>query len=102
MSIGNSSMTPVLGAGWSRGLSNVLRGELKSWFSTRRWWVQIIIWAATINLIFFIVALTTPKSRVSMDTTLMPCLPITGKSSPSGPPMSLCPFNPSIFGTQGP
>ena len=71
MSIGNSSMIPVLGAGWTRGLSNVLNGELKSWFSTRRWWVQIVIWAASVNLIYFIVALTTPKSRVSMDTTLM-------------------------------
>ena len=84
MSIGNSSMTPVLGAGWSRGLSNVLRGELKSWFSTRRWWVQIIIWAATINLIFFIVALTTPKSRVSMDTTLMLFNIFMGLAGPIG------------------
>jgi ABC-2 type transport system permease protein len=71
MSIGNNSMVPVLGSGWSRGLNNVLRGELKGWFSTRRWWVQIIIWAACVNLILFIMALTTPKDQISMDTTLM-------------------------------
>ena len=64
-------MVPVLGSGWSRGLNNVLRGELKGWFSTRRWWVQIIIWAACVNLILFIMALTTPKDQISMDTTLM-------------------------------
>jgi ABC-2 type transport system permease protein len=84
MSIGNSSMIPVLGAGWNRGLSNVLRGELKSWFSTRRWWVQIIIWAASVNLIFFIVALTAPKERVSMDTTLMLFHIFMGLAGPIG------------------
>jgi ABC-2 type transport system permease protein len=84
MSIGNSSLIPVLGASWTRGLSNVLNGELKSWFSTRRWWVQIIIWAACVNLIFFIVALTTPKSRASMDTTLMLFNIFMGLAGPIG------------------
>ena len=84
MSIGNSSMVPVLGAGWSRGLGNVLRGELKSWFSTRRWWVQIIIWAASVNLICFIVALTTSKDRASMDTTLMLFNIFMGLAGPIG------------------
>jgi ABC-2 type transport system permease protein len=77
-------MTPVLGAGWTRGLRNVLNGELKSWFSTRRWWVQIIIWAASVNLIYFIVALTTPKSRGSMDTTLMLFNIFMGLAGPIG------------------
>jgi ABC-2 type transport system permease protein len=71
MSTGNSKLLPVSGAGWDRGLDNVLRGELKNWFSTRRWWVQILIWTAAVNLIFFIVALTTPKGRTSLDSTLM-------------------------------
>ena len=84
MSIGNNSMTPVLGAGWTRGLNNVLRGELKSWFSTNRWWRSIIVWSACINLIFFIVALTTPKSRISMDTTLMLFNIFMGLAGPIG------------------
>jgi len=84
MSIGNNSMTPVLGAGWTRGLNNVLRGELKSWFSTSRWWRSIIVWASCINLIFFIVALTTPKERVSMDTTLMLFNIFMGLAGPIG------------------
>jgi ABC-2 type transport system permease protein len=77
-------MTPVLGAGWRRGLGNVLRGELKSWFSTRRWWVQILIWAASVNLIFFIVALTTPKGGASMDRTLMLFNIFMGLAGPIG------------------
>jgi ABC-2 type transport system permease protein len=84
MSIGNSSMTPVLGAGWSRGLRNVLRGELKSWFSTRRWWVQILVWAASVNLIYFIVALTNAKGSASMDTTLMLFNIFMGLAGPIG------------------
>jgi ABC-2 type transport system permease protein len=64
-------MVPVLGAGWSRGLANVLRGELKSWFSTRRWWVQVIIWAASVNLIYFIVALTNSRGNASMDDLML-------------------------------
>src|SRR5512146_1700243 len=84
MSIGNSSLTPVLGAGWTRGSGNVLRGESNTWFSTRRWWVQILIWAASVNLIFFIVALTTPKSRVSIDTTLMLFNIFMGLAGPIG------------------
>ena len=37
---------PITQTGWSRGLANVLHGELYTWFATRRWWVQILIWAA--------------------------------------------------------
>jgi ABC-2 type transport system permease protein len=77
-------MIPVLGAGWSRGLSNVLRGELKSWFSTRRWWVQTLIWAASVNLIYFIVALTSSKGSASMDTTLMLFNIFMGLAGPIG------------------
>jgi len=77
-------MTPVLGAGWTRGLGNVLRGELKSWFSTRRWWVQILIWAASVNLIYFIVALTNSNGNASMDTTLMLFNIFMGLAGPIG------------------
>jgi ABC-2 type transport system permease protein len=56
--IGNSRMVLKTGSGWSRGLENVLGGELKQWFNTRSWWVQILIWAASINFIFLMVALS--------------------------------------------
>ena len=32
----------------------------------------------------------------------MPSLPTTGNSIPPGPPFSVCPLRPSIFGMQGP
>jgi ABC-2 type transport system permease protein len=77
-------MLLVKGDGWNRGLNNVLRGELKSWFSTRRWWVQILIWTASVNLIYFIVALSTPKSLASPDTTLLLFNIFMGVAGPIG------------------
>lgn len=71
MSTGNSQMVLVQGAGWRRGLGNALRGELKRWFSTRRWWVQILIWAAFVNLIYFIVAVSAPRSELNANDTVM-------------------------------
>jgi ABC-2 type transport system permease protein len=71
MATGNSNMIPVVGSGWSRGLANTLRGELRGWFATRRWWVRILIWTASVNLIFLIVAASTPAERMELDTTLL-------------------------------
>jgi ABC-2 type transport system permease protein len=84
MSTGNSSMIPVRGSGWSRGLENVLGGELKGWFATRRWWVRLIIWTCSINLIYFIVALSTPASRATMETTLLLFNIFMGLAGPVG------------------
>jgi ABC-2 type transport system permease protein len=84
MITGNSQMILVQGAGWTRGLGNALRGELKRWFSTRRWWVQIIIWAACVNLIYFIVALTTPRAQLKLDTTVMLFNIFMGLAGPVG------------------
>lgn len=82
MATGNSNMIPVTGSGWNRGLNNVLHGELKSWFSTRRWWVQIIIWTAAVNLIFFIVAATTKNG--SLDNALLLFNIFMGLAGPIG------------------
>jgi ABC-2 type transport system permease protein len=61
MATGNSAMELRTGSGWSRGLDTMLRGELRHWFGTRTWWVQILIWAAMINFIFLMVALSTKR-----------------------------------------
>ena len=37
MASGNSAMMMETGAGWTRGLRNMLRGELGAWFGTRTW-----------------------------------------------------------------
>jgi ABC-2 type transport system permease protein len=61
MTNGNSKMILETGTGLSRGFHNLIHGEFKTWFGTRMWWVQILIWTASINLVFLMVALTGPK-----------------------------------------
>lgn len=57
-STGNSMMVLETGAGWTRGMKNVLHSELGHWFGTRMWLWQIVIWALSVNLIFLMVAFT--------------------------------------------
>src|SRR5664279_732183 len=83
MATGNDAFAAVKGAGWSRGLNNVLKGELKGWFGTRRWWVQILIWTASVNLIFLIVSLTTPRGS-AVTTPLMLFNIFIGLAGPVG------------------
>lgn len=84
MATGNNKMIPVVGSGWQRGLNNVLSGEMHGWFATRRWWVQILIWTASVNLIYFIVALTTPAERANLSTTLLLFHIFMGLAGPIG------------------
>ncbi len=44
MASGNSTMVMDTGAGWSRGLKNLMRRELYGWFGTRTWLIQLLIW----------------------------------------------------------
>jgi ABC-2 type transport system permease protein len=50
MTAGNNVFKLETGSGWTRGLPNLLSAELGRWFGTRRWWTQILIWAACVNL----------------------------------------------------
>jgi ABC-2 type transport system permease protein len=62
MATGNSMMRLEQGSGWTRGLRNLLRGELGEWFGARRWLSQIILWAAVVNGILLAAGLQMPKS----------------------------------------
>ena len=53
MTSGNEALQLVDERGWRRGLNNLLRGEFSSWFKSRKWWVHILIWLFSINLILF-------------------------------------------------
>jgi ABC-2 type transport system permease protein len=47
----------------------MLKGELGSWFGTRTWLTQILIWAASVNLIYLMTALT--ARQASIDSTMI-------------------------------
>lgn len=46
-----SSLHLVQESGWRCGFANFLRKELGTWWGTRKWWVQILIWAFVLNLV---------------------------------------------------
>lgn len=58
MTAGNGVFQLKEGTGWSRGLDNLLGVELGRWFRTRKWWTQILIWAAIINAILALVVIS--------------------------------------------
>jgi len=70
MAIGNSKMQLETGVGWVRGFNNMFKGELKSWFRTRKWWTQITIWAAAINFIYLMVAISERDAASSGQTMI--------------------------------
>ncbi len=43
--------------GWRRGLGNLMRGELSSWFESSRWLKQLALWVGIVNLMMLIMAL---------------------------------------------
>jgi len=58
MTAGNGVFQLKEGTGWSRGLDNLLGVELGRWFRTKKWWVQILLWAAIINAILALVIIS--------------------------------------------
>jgi ABC-2 type transport system permease protein len=81
---GNAAMILETGAGWKRGMSNVLRGELRRWFRTSTWWRQILIWAASINLIFLLTSVSAPRDQLPASDSLMIFNIFMGLAGPIG------------------
>ncbi len=48
---GNSAFELANEQGWQAGLRNLLRAEMASWWKTRTWWVQTLIWVCIIDLL---------------------------------------------------
>ncbi len=51
----NDRLELIQGSGWNRGLGNHLRGELRRWFGSRKWWSQILVFALVINLLLVVI-----------------------------------------------
>jgi ABC-2 type transport system permease protein len=51
----NSSLLTVREQGWCSGLLNLLRKENGTWWRTKKWWVQVLVWLLITNgLVAFI------------------------------------------------
>lgn len=44
-----SILTPASPGPWTAGMANLLRKELRQWFGTRTWWVQLTLWVVILN-----------------------------------------------------
>jgi len=45
----NSAFERVQEPGWRRGFANLLAKENRTWWGTRRWWVQAGVWTIVVN-----------------------------------------------------
>jgi len=50
--------------GWRRGMGNLLQGEYSAWFKSSRWWKQMILWFATINVMMGIMIIASAKANL--------------------------------------
>ena len=48
--------------GWRRGLGNLLRGEYSAWFRSSRWWKQLLLWFAIINVMMAIMIIASAEA----------------------------------------
>ncbi|MCC6611893.1 MAG: ABC transporter permease [Anaerolineae bacterium] len=61
----NTAFQPVNERGWRRGFSNLLRHENATWWGTRRWWINILIWLVIANgTLFAMLSTSGPDSGV--------------------------------------
>jgi ABC-2 type transport system permease protein len=70
----NSVFERKEGTGWTRGLDNLLGVELGRWFRTKKWWIQILVWAALVNLLLFFIVLSEGDMGVAEIATLFSVL----------------------------
>jgi len=57
----NSELIPVKDAGRLQGYDNLARREHASWWRTRTWWTQALIWIAIIDGMLAMVLMVVPN-----------------------------------------
>lgn len=60
----NSDFILVSERGWRRGFINLLENELASWWKTRMWWVQCLIWGGMVGFMLGAVLFGTPDFKI--------------------------------------
>jgi ABC-2 type transport system permease protein len=46
---GIAALEPLHESGWRGGLSNLMRAGFGSWWGTKEWWIQALLWTVVIN-----------------------------------------------------
>ncbi|MGB3713700.1 MAG: ABC transporter permease [Candidatus Promineifilaceae bacterium] len=75
-------LKPVSKSRWLHGFNNMLRKENYSWWGTRKWWINILIWTAMINgfiaLILWVIPLSEPEEIIPLPEALQLFLTLFG------------------------
>lgn len=64
------TLLPVVEQGWRSGFANLLRKENGTWWGTRKWWVQTLIWIFITNGVIAFIMWGIPLFDPSTQTTL--------------------------------
>jgi len=65
----NSTFQAVNEQGWRRGFANLLRRENSTWWRTRRWWINSLIWLVVINGTLLAMLSTSVEETSAMQRT---------------------------------
>jgi ABC-2 type transport system permease protein len=52
-------LVPAGGSGWTAGLGKLLRKEFGQWWTTKLWWIQILIWLIILNGVTTVIMIDT-------------------------------------------
>ena len=59
---GNNAFELVKEPDWRAGLKNLLRVEMRRWWKTRTWWIQILVWVGMVDFILLMVVTSKPPA----------------------------------------
>lgn len=65
----NASFQEISEQGWRRGFVNLLRHENATWWRSRRWWINILIWLVLINGMLLAMLSSTGEEISSLQRT---------------------------------
>ncbi len=66
----NITLLPVVEHGWHSGFINLLRKENSTWWGTRKWWVQTLIWIFISNSVIAFILWGIPLFDPSANTSV--------------------------------
>jgi len=85
----NSVLTPVRDRGGLQGFGNLLKKENRSWWKTRTWIVQTIMWMLIVNGLLAMVLFVAPRAEAEANQAAGQAAAQSGQEAPPSEPLDL-------------
>jgi ABC-2 type transport system permease protein len=85
----NNILTPVRDRGGLQGFGNLLKKENRSWWKTRTWIVQTIIWMLIVNGLLAMVLFVAPQAEAGANQAAGQAAAQSGQEAPPSEPLDL-------------